>query len=53
MQLLFTLLGANSGITEPRFKNAYLSYCCFSKETLVSGNALNRTISHAPIAMGV
>ena len=43
----------DSGTTELRFKTAYLSYCPFIKATLISRDAVSRTVSHTPIAMGV
>ena len=42
-----------SGTNELRFKTAYLPYCPFIKATLISRNAVSRTVSHTPIAMGV
>jgi hypothetical protein len=42
-----------SGITEPGLKTAYLPRCSVIKATLISRNAVSRTVSHTPIAMDV
>ena len=49
-------LGAKPGFgTRPseKFKTAYLPNCSSIKATLISRNAVIRTVSHTPIAMNV
>jgi hypothetical protein len=45
--------GKNSGITKLRFEKVYLPHCTVFKTTLISRNAVNRTVTHPPIPMGI
>jgi hypothetical protein len=41
-----------SGVAKRSFKTANLSNCSLIKATLISRNAVSRTVAHTPIAMG-